>query len=71
MHKVYHRYAEEKVSEVCELLIKNGADINAINDKGVTPLDLAIENDREITVKNLRKYGAKKSIEITEKIEKN
>ena len=71
LHKVYHRYAEEKVSEVCELLIKNGADINAINDKGVTPLDLAIENDREITVKNLRKYGAKKSIEITEKIEKN
>ena len=56
---------------MCELLIKNGADINAINDKGVTPLDLAIENDREITVKNLRKYGAKKSIAITEKIEKN
>ena len=71
LHKVCHRYAEEKVSEVCELLIKNGADINAINDKGVTPLDLAIENDREITVKNLRKYGSKKSIEITEKIENN
>ena len=34
-----------------------------------TPLDLAIENDRQITVKHAN--TEQKSIEITEKIEKN
>jgi ankyrin repeat protein len=44
---------------MCELLIANGAKLNEINVKGLTPLDEALANDRNQTAETLRKLGAK------------
>ncbi|SVC90659.1 uncharacterized protein METZ01_LOCUS343513, partial [marine metagenome] len=45
--------------EVAELLINEGADVNAKNQAGATPLDKAIEKNRDETVNLLRKHGGK------------
>ncbi len=45
--------------EVAELLINEGADVNAKNQADATPLDLAIEKKRDETVSLLRKHGGK------------
>ena len=50
--------------EVAELLINEGADVNAKNQADATPLDLAIEKKRDETVSLLRKHGGKTGSEL-------
>ncbi len=64
LHQVARSYAEEAASEVCELLIANGAKINAVNAKGQTPLDEALANKRTKTAEVLRKHGGKSGEEL-------
>jgi ankyrin repeat protein len=54
-----HRDAAEKVTvEIAELLIKNGADINAKDEKGDTPLSSAKAAKNKALVEFLEKYNA-------------
>jgi len=50
--------------EVAELLINEGADVNAKNKADATPLDKAIEKNWDETVSLLRKHGGKTSEEL-------
>ena len=59
LHEVARSYSEKHASEVCELLIKNGAQVNETNIRKQTPLDEAISNNRNRTAEFLRKHGAK------------
>ncbi len=52
-------FAAYSGNEVVELLIANGADVNAKNQADATPLDKAIEKNRDDTVSLLRKHGGK------------
>ncbi len=55
-----HRGAAEKITaEIAELLIKNGADINAKDEKGHTPLSLAKAAKNKALIELLEKAGAK------------
>ena len=65
LHEVARSYSENHASEVCELLIKNGAQVNETNIRNQTPLDEAISNNRNQTAEFLRKYGAKTGAELT------
>ena len=65
LHEVARSYSENHASEVCELLIKNGAHVNETNIRKQTPLDEAISNKRNQTAEFLRKYGAKTGAELT------
>ena len=65
LHEVARSYSEKHASEVCELLIKNGAQINETNIRKKTPLDEAISNNRKQTAEFLRKNGAKTGAELT------
>ena len=50
--------------EVAELLINEGADVNAKSDEGKTPLDRAIGHKHPKIRDLLRKHGAKKASEL-------
>ncbi|MDP7524705.1 MAG: ankyrin repeat domain-containing protein, partial [Arenicellales bacterium] len=50
--------------EVVELLIANGAGVNAKRSDGVTPLDFAIKYKRTETADLLRKHGGKRGGEL-------
>ncbi|MDP6417398.1 MAG: ankyrin repeat domain-containing protein, partial [Gammaproteobacteria bacterium] len=50
--------------EVVELLIAKGADVNARNNDGETPLDWAIEENHTETADLLRKHGGKTGEEL-------
>jgi ankyrin repeat protein len=50
--------------EIVELLIAEGADVNAKVDRGNTPLDWAILNDETETTDLLRKHGGKTGEEL-------
>ena len=50
--------------EIAELLIAKGADVNAKNMFGETPLDLAILDKHTELADLLRKHGAKTSKEL-------
>jgi ankyrin repeat protein len=50
--------------EVVELLIANGADVNAKNRNGDTPLDYAITFKRTELADLFRKHGAKTAEEL-------
>ena len=50
--------------EIVELLIAEGADVNAKNDEGKTPLDMAIDRKRTETADLLRKHGGKTGEEL-------
>jgi ankyrin repeat protein len=43
-----------------DLLVQHGADLQARNDKGQTPLDLAIEARADDTIELLVRLGARK-----------
>ncbi|MDG2383462.1 MAG: ankyrin repeat domain-containing protein [Pirellulaceae bacterium] len=68
LHEVARSYSEKHASEVCELLIANGARANELNGKGQTPLDEALANGRNKTAEFLRKYGAKTREELTTEV---
>ena len=51
-------------NEVAEFLINEGAAVNAKNQAGATPLDKAIEKNRDETVSLLHKHGGKKGEEL-------
>ena len=57
-------FAAYRGNEVVELLIANGADVNAKNQADATPLDKAIEKNRVETVNLLRKHGGKTKKEL-------
>ena len=65
LHEVARSYAEEAASEVCELLIANGAKVNEGNVKGHTPLDEALANQRSKTAEILRRHGGKTGKELS------
>jgi len=44
---------------IIELLINKGAEVNARDKEGLTPLDLAIHKGRKRVEQLLRKHGAK------------
>jgi ankyrin repeat protein len=46
-------------SEILTILITNGADINMPDNKGETPLQLAIRKSRTEMAELLRQHGAK------------
>jgi len=50
--------------EIAELLIAEGADVNATNGAGKTPLDWAILNKQTETADLLRKHGGKTGEEL-------
>ena len=64
LHQVVRSYSEKHGSEVSQLLITNGANVNELNGKGQTPLDEAMENGRKKTAEFLRKHGGKTSEEL-------
>jgi ankyrin repeat protein len=55
-----HRALELENYEIAELLIKSGAELNTVDDNGITPLQMAIMNVRDDRkyVKMLLDYGA-------------
>ena len=59
LHNVARSYSEKHASEICELLVGSGSNLNELNVKGQTPLDEALANDRNQTAQTLRKLGAK------------
>ena len=65
LHQVARSYEEEAASEVCELLIANGAKVNERNEKGQTPWDEAVVNGRKKTAEFLRKHGGKTGKELS------
>ena len=64
LHQVVRSYSEKHASEVAELLITNGAQINERNIRGNTPLDEALLNQRNKTADLLRKHGGKTGEEL-------
>ena len=55
---------KELSKKITELLIANGADINAKDDDGATPLDAAIDEDNTELADLLRKHGGKTGEEL-------
>jgi len=45
--------------DLAELLLSKGADVNAVNNKGVTPLAVAIQNGHDAVILFLRAHGGK------------
>jgi len=45
--------------DVAELLIANGADINATGKNGLTPLAYALEKEKDVVAEMLRQHGGK------------
>jgi len=53
-----------KTKEIYELLIANGADVNAKTDRGRTPLDWTIMRKHPEIADLLRKHGGKTGEEL-------
>jgi ankyrin repeat protein len=60
----YHSYHGEGDVSVVALLVDHGSKINAISDRGLTPLDLAIMTGVPETADLLRKHGGKTGEEL-------
>ena len=67
LHQTVRSYSEKHASEVSQLLITNGANVNELNGKGQTPLDEALANGRKKTAEFLREHGAKTGEELKAK----
>ena len=59
-----HRAALNGRKETVELLIANGAEVNAKDNLGWTPLDFAIIRNHTETADLLRKHGGKTGEEL-------
>ena len=59
-----HKAADEDHKEVAELLIAEGADVNAKTRHGQTPLNLAIQLKQTELADLLRKHGGKTGEEL-------
>ena len=64
-----HAAAQYGHTNVVELLLSNGANVNAIDASDMTPLDLALmgvvfENDSNAIAKLLKKHGGKMGREL-------
>jgi hypothetical protein len=59
-----HRAAYHGHKEIVELLIAKGADVNAKDDDGKTPLNWAIDFKKTETADLLRKHGGKTGEEL-------
>ena len=59
-----HDAASNGHKEIVELLIANGADVNATTNRGETPLDWAINHKRTEIADFLRKHGGKTGEEL-------
>jgi len=55
-----HIAAQRDYEDLAMLLINNGADINAKDQNGETPLDYALDNDQIAMADLLRKHGAQR-----------
>jgi ankyrin repeat protein len=44
---------------VVELLVAHKADVNAVNQRGLTPLHVALKNGRTEMAEQLRRFGAR------------
>ena len=64
LHAVARSFSQKHASEVCELLLTNGAKVNERNDKGQTPLDEALANERKQTAETLRQHGGKSAANL-------
>ena len=51
--------SEEGHIKVCELLIKHGADVNHEDEDGMSPVEIAKQNENTELCEKLIKYGAK------------
>ena len=56
--------SEGGYKDIVELLLAKGADVNAKNKRGVTPLDWAIGRKKTETSDLLRKHGGKMGEEL-------
>ena len=59
-----HEAAYHSNKETAELLLDKDADVNARDNGGETPLDLAIERKKTDTADLLRKYGGKTGAQL-------
>jgi ankyrin repeat protein len=64
----YHSYHGEGDVSVVALLVDHGSKINAISDRGLTPLDLAIMTGVPEIADLLRKHGGKTAEELEVKL---
>lgn len=64
LHELAASFDQSKASEICELLITNGANANVLNIAGRTPLDVAISDKRIKTAELLRRYDSKTAEEL-------
>ena len=60
----YHSYHGDGDLSVVTLLVDHGSKINAISDRGLTPLDLAIMAGTPEVSDLLRRHGAKTAKEL-------
>ena len=59
-----HQAAVKRRNGVVELLIGKGLDVNAKDEDGDTPLDVAIKQKQTETADLLRKHGGKTAEEL-------
>jgi ankyrin repeat protein len=53
-----HRAAQDHHEKMAQFLIANGADVNAIDSQGRSPLDMAMEHPLSTTSELLREHSA-------------
>ena len=59
-----HQAVRNGHTEIVELLIANGADVNSKDEDGQTPLDWAIQFKESETIALIRKHGVKTGAEL-------